>query len=128
MEYFFRKKFKRELPYFKKQDITYHTRADVLVEVLGWFTNNLPQFNQDIECVLGFEYIMRTTLEKIDLHYDEGEFYYMWLNDFLRETSYFVWRTIDKEGKLNKISEKERSKLADAKMKAFEQFCKETFK
>jgi hypothetical protein len=96
----------------------------MVVQVHDWLNEN--QF--DWQDNLNYAHIVGSTVTHLNSECDEGVFYYIWLNAYLREVTYFGWREIDHKLKNNGVtSEKIRVKEADAKVSEFEKFCKHTF-
>lgn len=124
MELYFRKDFKPELPYFKKTKVTTGCLFQALEGVCTWLGENGIVYRDNAN----YRYIVETTIGQLtNPNCDEGIFYYYWLNAYLREISYFVWRSVDGSYKAEGVSEKERSKFADNAMKAFDTRFKELF-
>lgn len=110
--YYFAPKMSFNLPYFKALDFTPTLKNEVEELVSQWLCGN------GIPCSRFYRYVCKTTLDQIDVDYDEGVFYYIHLNSYLREVHNVVWNFVN-----------ESSNKADkAKLDGFEKFCKANFK
>lgn len=125
MNYYFPAKFDYNNPYFNKVKLTSELKDQVGEDVCDWIEANLDQETLDSPFL---EYVLKNTISKIDVNYDQGCFYYHWLNEFVRDAALVVFHSEMNAGKVNGLNEKTREKNANAKVSEFEKWLKVNFK
>lgn len=121
MSYYFPEKFDWSLDYFNVQTVVPSAKDDVQTAVEAWLAEN------GYEQTSFYKWVANRTLGLIDVDYDQGVFYYIHLNSYLRDTAYAVWNCVDERLRLEGVPEKERGKKTDAAQKAFVDFAKKAF-
>lgn len=123
MKYYFDKNFEFDRDFFSTTPIEFDSREVVHQACSKWLEENCPEFDRDF-----YLYLEKRVLSQIDPEYQVGIFYYHWLNEFLREVSYLVWRASYDAGQKTRKREKDLYRDADRARETFLKFAKENFK
>lgn len=118
MQYYFPEKQEFTLDYFSAKSITRDTKHEVQVAVESWLAEN------GYEQTDFYLYTRKTTIDHIDVDYNGGLFYYMHLNNYLRDVASVVWCIAERRERAAGKSEKERGKIVDKAMREFVEFAK----
>ena len=120
--YYFPKDFKFDRDYFSVTKIEKNTSLEVLTDVLIWLDRELSLYQKP-----KFEkfhwWVFDNTLRNIDVDYEHGQFYHIWLNAYLYQIGNAVWVEVYEINR-PQMKEKEACKLADSKRKEFTDFAK----
>lgn len=124
-DFYFPADFPWERPLFNQRALTTELFVRVYYEVEWWVRVHTKE--TDVSRSNSFNFVADRTYWHIDVECKFGVFVYHWLNEFVREVGYFVWRYTYAVEKAEGLDDKKAMKLADQNQAAYEKWAREEF-